>query len=164
MKVVLEKLGSPYPARRLVKVVYEYTIGKDEYVYSVAELLKVGAAVQSLRDTTSHLEVYLENGDCVIETPKYRIVFGKHDLMCLEPDLQDPFFNILRKILGFTAALGFVAVVYDKVKEVERKSEKEKVKFRSCLVFLPRSFPRPRLLNQTLPKLSTYLSFRICEP
>ncbi len=126
MKVILEKLGSPYLSRRIVRAVN----GSNVYEFSVKELIKIGAGIQSLRDTTSKIEISLDGEGCVIETPKYQIVFfgkGDLDLVCLEEEEElPPVFHLLKKIIGYTAAIGFIAAVYDGVKEVEKRKPEAK--------------------------------------
>ncbi len=124
MKIVLERLGSPYLSRRIVKIIYENVIPTKVEEYSLKDLLRIGAGVQSIRDTTREMRIYTENDMLVIETPSYKVSFGHTDLVCLEPEeeLRGYWeFNVLRKIAGFTAALGFIAAVYDDVRDVVKK-------------------------------------------
>jgi hypothetical protein len=133
MRLELERLGSPYLSRRIARVVYDNVIPARYEEFSVRDLIRIGSAVMSLRDTTSSIKIYPENDKLVIETPRYKVKVSSGDLVCLEPEeeLKNYWvFNLLRKILGYTAALGFVAAVYDKldVNDVVKKDSESKVR------------------------------------
>ncbi len=126
MKVVLERFGSPYNTRKVVKVVYEYCIGRDEYAYTMDELLRVGSAIESLKDTTSYMVVKEVEEGVVVETRRYRVNFPAFSkLMSLEEEL--PFtFKLLSRKIGYRATLGLLALHFDKVK-VEKIAENNEV-------------------------------------
>jgi len=128
MKIIFERLGSPYLSRRVVKVVYGNVIPEKTKTFTVKELILIGAAIQSIRDTSSELKIHYDE-DLVVETRKYIVKFGHTDLVCLEPEEQlPPIFNVVKKVIGYTAAIGLVAAVYDNVKAVEKKESRSEVK------------------------------------
>jgi hypothetical protein len=118
MRVVLERLGSPKPYRRLIRV-YD----GDEYVYDMAELLRAGAAVQSIVDTTGLLTIEESGEYVIVETGKYRVYFRPRGdrLISLQGDLNvSPIFAFIKAKIGYTATLGLIAIHYDGLTKVEK--------------------------------------------
>jgi len=121
MKVVLERHGSPYLSRRLVKIIYEST-GK-EYIYTMKELLITGSGIQSIRDTTSYRSISMEGDKYIIETQRYRAIFpSDSEFLSLQEEIPKELKPIL-PLIGRIAVLGLIARHYDKatVEKVEEE-------------------------------------------
>jgi hypothetical protein len=122
MKVIFERLGSPYLSRRIVRVVY----GKSEDTYDVGTLIRAGAAIQSARDSSGYISVYEDEEFLVVETPKYRLYFrpSRGRLISLQEeelwDTVSPVFSFLREKIGYTATLGLIAIHYDGLHRTEK--------------------------------------------
>jgi hypothetical protein len=133
--VSLERFNSPYPSRRLVRMRY-HNSGKERS-YNYKELVRTGAAIASIQDSTfkqiSFGQLWEEGGNwewvLIVENERYRLVYESHDPLTLDMDAlrNNKWYKALKPFLGEFATTGLIALEFDGLIGVEKKSECQEV-------------------------------------
>jgi hypothetical protein len=131
MVVELERWNSPYPSRKTVRVKY-HNSGRER-VYSYKELMRIGAAIMSILDSTKKKISFGQRwkGDdwdwvLIVENDRYIVVYESHNPITLNMEelKHNKWYQALSPFLGECGVLGLIALEFDFLIGAEKKLQK----------------------------------------